>query len=474
MSTDKTTSQLLTELSTLSSAVLNREWSTGGLATMSKPGDFGALTSSANPLAGLAGAGVGMLTPHVSFLAKPLDEFRGDSGAVSAPAQGMATAAADIRALADTFRQTSTTETSAWTGEAADGHRITSAQFAEGITAIAEAAKTISGAIIGAGEEVVAALTKIIQEIGAAVAEMVPVMARGIANAPLTMGASIGEAITECVGIASRHGAEIAKVMANLLANGMNLLKLVNMVLTIVHAVSQLLQKLVKLAEGGGTPAPKDTPPKSPEPGTTTTQPGRPAGTGAPASANAAPSTGAKPTTPGTADPTGAIAGLPSATDQAASLSPGVLTGATTPSTPSSTIGTPSMPNLSTATPGTVPLGGMAPLGGAALNTGASGARPPTSRPGPGGSVFAGGPKEMTAGRQLPTTTPADDASPAGGLTGPMPMGAGALGRGAEDTEHQRRYELDADDDTFAVDDQHVIVSDSIGAPPRQYPEGGL
>jgi len=299
MSTDKTTSQLLTELSTVSNAVLNRDWSTGGLAGLPKPGDFGALISSANPLANLTSAGVGMLTPHVSFLAKPLDEFSGDSGAVSTPAQGMATASADIRTLADTFRQTSTTETSGWTGEAAEGHRVTSAQFAEGITAIAEATKTISGAIIGAGEEVVKALTEITQKIGMAVSEMVPAMANGIAQAPLTMGASIGTAIGECVGIATKYGGEIAKVMGDLLANGMNLMKLVNMVLTIVHAVAQLLQKLVKLAEGGDTSASTGTPSKTPESGEKpATQHGQPTGTGDPATENAATSTEAKPATP--------------------------------------------------------------------------------------------------------------------------------------------------------------------------------
>jgi uncharacterized protein YukE len=471
MSTDKTTSQLLTELSTVSNAVLDREWSTGGLAALPKPGDFGALISSANPLANLTSAGVGMLTPHVSFLAKPLDEFRGDSGAVSTPAQGMATAAADIRTLADTFRQTSTTETSGWTGEAAEGHRVTSAQFAEGITAIAEAAKTISGAIIGAGEEVVKALTEITQKVGMAVGEMVPVMADGIARAPLTMGASIVEAIGACVAIATKYGGEIAEVMANLLANGMNLMKLVNMVLTIVHTVAQLLQKLVKLAEGGDASATTGTPSNTPESGEkTATQHGRPTGTGDPATENAATSTGAKPATPGAADPTGATAGPPSGINQAASLPAGATTGAAASplSTPSSTVGTPSTPSPSTGTAGTVPLGGMAPMAGAASNTSASGVRPP-SRLAPGRSVFAGQPKEMTAGRQVATAD--DDASPAGGPTGPMATGAGARGQGAEDTEHERHYPLEAEGDTFAADDQvGIAASGVIGATPEWQP----
>jgi uncharacterized protein YukE len=477
MSTDKTTSQLLTELSTVSNSVLTREWSTGGLAGLPKPGDFGALISSANPLANLTSAGVGMLAPHVSFLAKPLDEFRGDSGAVSTPAQGMATAAADIRTLADTFRQTSTTETSGWTGKAAEEHRVTSAQFADGITAISGAAKTISGAIIGAGEEVVKALTEIIQKIGTAVSEMVPVMADGIARAPLTMGASIVEAIGTCVGIATKYGGEIAGVMANLLANGMNLMKLVTMVLTIVDAVTQLLQKLVKPAEGGDTAATKDTASKTLESSEkTATQHGQPTGTGDPATENAATSTGAKPTTPGVADPTGAAAdrtgaaaGLPSGTNQATSLPAGATTSAAASplSTPSSTVGTPSVPSLSTGTAGTVPLGGVAPMAGAASKTSTSGVRP--SRLAPGRSVFAGQPKEMTAGQQVDTA--ADDASPAGGPTGPMAMGAGARGQGAEDTEHERRYQVQAESDTFAADDQDgIAASGVIGATLEPHP----
>lgn len=470
MSTDQTTSQLLSELSTVSNAVANREWSTGGLADQSKSGDFGPLISSPNPLANLDSAGVGMLTPHVSFLAKPLDEFRGDSGAVSTPAQGMATAAADIQALADTFRQTSTTETSGWTGEAAEGHRVTSAEFAEGITAIAEAAKTISGAIVAAGDEVVGALTTIIQEISAAVGEMVPVMADGIARAPLTMGASIGTAITECIGIATRHGAEIAKAMKTLLGNAMNLMKLVNMVLTIVHAVAQLLQKLAKLAEGSDTSATKGTTSKTLESGEkTATQQGQPTGTDDAATENAATSTEANPETSGVADSTGATAGSPSGTNQAGSQSTGAMTGAAAPSslsTPSSTVGTPSLSGPSPGTSGGVPVGGVAPMAGAVSNTNTSGVRP-TSLRGAGGPVVTGGPKEMTAGQ--PVT--AESASRAGGLTGPMAMGTGARGQGAEDTEHENRYQLDAEDDAFAADDDAFIASSGvIGASPEPQP----
>ncbi|SDD38608.1 WXG100 family type VII secretion target [Actinokineospora iranica] len=477
MSTDKTTSQLLAEISTLSDSVLNREWSTGELAGLPKPNDFGALISSANPLANLSSAGVGMLTPHVSFLAKPLDEFRGDSGAVSAPAQGMATAAEHTRVLADTFRQSITTETSGWTGEAADKHRITSAQFADGITAISEAAKTISGAIVGAGEDVVKALTAITGIIGKAVGMMVPVMANGIALAPMTMGLSIGEAITECVGIATEAGQEIAGVMGNLLANAMNLMKLVDMVLTIVHAVTQLLQKLAKLAEGGDTSAAQGTPSKNLEGGEkTATQHSRPTST--PTTTNAAASTGASPVAAGDADSTGtkpvtpgattgASASPPSDTNQAAALRTGARTGALASplSTPSPTVATPSSAGPATSAAGAVPFGGAAPMAGAAPNSGTSGVRS-TSRLAPDGSLFTAGPNETTASRQV-ITSAAADASRTGGLGGPMGMGAGARGQGAEDAEHESRYPVDADD-AFAADDQDgIAASGVIGATPE-------
>lgn len=466
MNTEKTAGALLAELSTVSDAVRNKEWSTGGLAGVPKPDDFGALISSANPLANLAAAGVGMLTPHVSFLAKPLDEFRGDSGAVSAPAQGMATAAADVRALADTFRQTGTTETSGWTGAAGDGHRITSAQFADGITAVAEAAKTIADAIVDAGEEVVKALTEIVRLIGQAVGEMVPVMADGIARAPLTMGLSIGEAITKCVAIATTYGGKVAEVMANLLANGMNLMKLVQMVLTIVHAVTQLLAKLAKLAESGDPAATKGTPAKPLERGEQPAAQYSPP-TGDPGAPGAATPTGAKPTSSGTS---GASADPPGGAGPATSLPAGTMsgTGQQSPlSTPSPAVGAPAS-SSSTGQSGGVPLGGVAPLAGAAPNTGSSGARS-AGRLAPGGSVFARGPKEMTVGQ--PSATAAD-ATPAGVPAGPMAMGTGARGQGADDTEHERRYPLAADGDAFAVDDEDVIVSSGVvGATPEQREE---
>ena len=72
----------------------------------------------------------------------------------------------------------------------------------------------------------------------------------------------------------------------------------------------------------------------------------------------------------------------------------------------------------------------------------------------------------MTAGR--PATTVADDASPGGGPIMPMAMGAGARGQGAEDTEHQHRYQVDAEDDVFAADDQDAIAASGvIGATPE-------
>jgi hypothetical protein len=50
----------------------------------------------------------------------------------------------------------------------------------------------------------------------------------------------------------------------------------------------------------------------------------------------------------------------------------------------------------------------------------------------------------------------------------PMAMPAASRGQGADDTDHERRYEVNADGDTFAAGDQDVIVGDSgvIGALP--------
>ncbi|PSL48671.1 hypothetical protein B0I31_12458 [Saccharothrix carnea] len=455
---DQTTAGLLAELATVSGAVLDAEWSTGGLASLPAPADFGVLLSSADPLAALDSAGVGVLTPHVAFLAKPLDQFRGDPGAVTTPAQGMATAATDIRTLADTLRQAATTGTSGWTGEAADGHRATGAQFAEGLTAISEAAKTISGAVVGAGEEVVKALTRIIGLIEEAVRKMIPVMADGIARAPLTGGASLVEAIRTCVDIATACGAEIADVMANLLANATNLMKLVDLVLTVVDAVTQLLQKLAKAAEGSGgdAPAAEGTPATALESEKTATGQSQLIGSGAQATEGTATSTGTGQATSGVADQTGD-------TEVAASRPAGTTSAASLPITPGSTASTSSGTSLT----GTAPLGGVATTAGAVSATGASGTRPP-NRLAPGGSTSAIGPKETTASRQADTVPAAT--TPTGGSTTPtampMAMPAATRGEGADDTEHQRRYEINADDDTFAAGDQDAIAATGvIGAP---------
>ncbi|ONI81459.1 hypothetical protein ALI144C_19190 [Actinosynnema sp. ALI-1.44] len=472
MSTDRTTTRLLAELSTVSNAVLDSDWSTGPLAALPTPAGFGPLTSSATPLDALSSAGVGMLTPHVAFLAKPLDQFRGDSGVVSALAQGMAAVAVDVRALADTYRQAGTTETSGWTGEAADRYQAAGTQFTEGVTVIAEAAKTVSGAVIGAGEEVVKAITRIVQLIDAAVAEMIPVMADGIARAPLTMGTSVTEAITKCVAIANGYSAQIADVMANLLANATNLMKLVDSVLTIVHTVTQLLRKLAK--GDSDSSAADATPQANPESGEqTAAEPSQSTSADDPtASTGTAPSTGADRATSGLADPTASTAGD---TDQAASR-PTNTTGATSSASPlstsSTTAGTPSGDRGTNLSPGSgIPLSGVAAKTGAVSKASAApktSAAPnrgtPETRLAPGGATFAVPPKEMTAGG--PAATAAAEVAQAGGPFMPMTMPAAARGQGADDSEHQRRYEVNADGDTFSAGDQDALAASGVIDPP--------
>ncbi|ACU37373.1 hypothetical protein [Actinosynnema mirum] len=455
-----TTGTLLAELRGLSAAVRGREWSEGGRAE----GDLGLLGAAVDPLAGLADAGVGVLTPHVSFLSTPLEQLRGDGGAVTSSARGVREVAADVGALADAFRQAAAA-TDGWSGEAGDAHRITGAQVADGVSALAEAAATISGAVSGAGEEVVGALSGVVGKIVDAVREMVPVMAGGIARAPLTMGLSIGEAIATCVGIAARCGEAIAEIMADLLACGVNLMKLVTAVLTVVQAVVDLLRDL---AEQAGTPPETTRGTASKDLGRvekSTTEAATTPGPGTPEDVTSTedPSTGDDLAT--TEDPgSTSLAGTPDpgtpddlgTTEQSAALPPGTTTstGVLSPSTPDLRAGGGPATGAPQTGSGPSPSGGALPVAGAAAGTGAASTGTAGARPsGRLTTVLANNPEEPTTG---PAPTGTGGAASSGFPA--VPAAGGARGQGGEDTEHERRYRLEGDLGLFAADTAVVSV----------------
>ncbi|EIE98875.1 WXG100 family type VII secretion target [Saccharomonospora glauca] len=248
-------STALADLRIAGDAIGGKQWLSADLAGEPVV-SINMLGSTASPLSALASAGCDFLTPLISFLEEPLAQLRGEPDSVSGPAAEHDEAARSANAVADDYRSTVESETSEWSGDAKTNYTQTAYQLVDGILSIAETAATNAKAMIAAGEvvaQVVDIVTRLITE---AVGKIVPIMTEAIAAAPATFGASIAQAIPQCVAIAVDYGGRIAAKLGELLASGENLVKLIEGATGVLKVVRQGLTVIGDLAGGG---APSDT-----------------------------------------------------------------------------------------------------------------------------------------------------------------------------------------------------------------------
>ncbi|WP_228713683.1 WXG100 family type VII secretion target [Prauserella endophytica] len=243
-------STALAELRLAGDSVHSKEWLSVEIA--GEPAvSLGMLGSTASPLSALASAGCDFLTPMISFLEEPLGQLRGEPDSVSGPAGEHESAAQGAGSVAREYGSTVDKETSEWSGDAKTNYTETATKLVDGITSIAETAATNSKAMIAAGEvvaQVVDIVTRLITE---AVGKIVPIMTQAIAAAPATFGASIAQAIPQCVAIAVDYGGQIAAKLAALLASGENLVKLIEGAVGVLNVVKEGLTVIGDLAGGG-------------------------------------------------------------------------------------------------------------------------------------------------------------------------------------------------------------------------------
>ncbi|MER5267556.1 hypothetical protein ABTZ99_36215 [Actinosynnema sp. NPDC002837] len=247
---------LLAELRSVSAAVDSKEWVSGGLAG-DPDAPIGTMNSTERPLSALDGAGVGFLTPMISFLEEPLDQLRGDPDAVSAGAGEFGSAGQDATSVAEEYRSSARQETSEWSGQAGTDYLKAGTELADGILSIGETALTSGKAMIAAGEvvaKVVAAVTQLITE---AIAKITPIITQALAAAPATFGGSLAAAIPQCVQIAVEYGGKIAGKLAELLASGENLIKLVEGALGVLKVVKEVVSFIGEQSQAGASPGAK-------------------------------------------------------------------------------------------------------------------------------------------------------------------------------------------------------------------------
>lgn len=280
----------------------------GAVQSLGTGGDLGPLAASDSPLSALSAAGFDYVRPMVSFLEEPLTQLAGDPGSVSSAAQNAQSTGSDLSALADSYRSARTDQTSNWSGVAADSYRDTGANYADGIAALGQAASTVGTAISNAGGAVAATAQGVRQDISDAVGQMLPVLNVARAQMPATHGASMVQAIPQCVQIAESYAQRIAARVQSLLSSGQNLKGFLD---EVIQAIDAVKQALAPTSSGGGNePSPHNAQQQQPAPGTT--QPGQ-TGTG---------STGGQQTTQQSAATTGTsnqTAASPTSSDQASS-----------------------------------------------------------------------------------------------------------------------------------------------------------
>ncbi len=234
--------ELLIELTVTTDAVRTKSWRSDEISGSGASLDLIGATGS--PLSALDGAGLGWLTPFVSFLEEPLNQLRGDPSPVTSGAQGLDSAGKDVTAAADTYRHSTSTETDDWSGDAASGYREAGSQYADGLAALGESSATVASALSGAGEVVAQVVEIVTGLVAEAVGKIVPIMTEAVAAAPMTFGQSIAAAIPQCVQIAVDAGQQILGKLAALMASGQNLLKLVEGAVAVMGIVKQVLSRI--------------------------------------------------------------------------------------------------------------------------------------------------------------------------------------------------------------------------------------
>jgi uncharacterized protein YukE len=197
----------------------------GGLAMDVGADAMDALGMAMDPLGTLAGAGIGWLIEHISFLKKPLDWLAGDPEAVTAKAQTLQNVSEHLKSSAQNYVQ-SVGKLQQTQGAAADGYRQAAQNYQQAVTGLAghldEAHQAMHTAAMIVGTTRGIIRDTISQFVGDAIIKFIAASAL----APVTFGGSeaafIADEVVEGTSLAANNAGKVAKVVkdAETLAKG--------------------------------------------------------------------------------------------------------------------------------------------------------------------------------------------------------------------------------------------------------------
>ncbi|HEV8560297.1 MAG TPA: hypothetical protein VGR06_28510 [Actinophytocola sp.] len=188
----------------------------GGLAMDIGADAIDALGIAMDPLGSLAGAGIGWLIEHVSFLKKPLDWLAGDPEAVTAKAQTLQNVSQHLQSSAANYVN-SVGKLQQTQGSAADGYRRAAQNYQQAVTGLAghldEATQAMHTAAMIVGTTRGIVRDSISQFVGDAIVKFIAASAL----APVTFGGSeaafIADEVVEGTSLATRNAGRVSKVV---------------------------------------------------------------------------------------------------------------------------------------------------------------------------------------------------------------------------------------------------------------------
>ena len=188
----------------------------GGLAMDLGADAMDALGIAMDPLGSLAGAGIGWLIGHVSFLKKPLDWLAGDPDAVTAKAQTLKYVSEHLKSSAENYVN-SVGVLQQTQGAAADGYRTAAGNYQQAVRGLSHHLDEAAGAmhtaamIVGTTRGIVR--DSISQFAGDAIVKFIAASAL----APVTFGGSeaafIADEVVEGTSLAARNAGRVSKVV---------------------------------------------------------------------------------------------------------------------------------------------------------------------------------------------------------------------------------------------------------------------
>jgi uncharacterized protein YukE len=240
------------DIELIARGVENRSWVDGTLGVVG--GGLDALAFVSDPVGALLQYGVAWLIEHVKPLSEALDWLAGDPGQIAAHAQTWRNVASSLRAEAESLGQAVRVDITDWSGVASDAYRSWAAQRGQSLEALARASDTLALMTEGAGLLIGTVRIMVRDAVATVVSRLIVYAGELIASVGLATALVAEQVSTLCAAWAARIARwlrELISSIRNLLREGDNLARLI-----------ELLKNKLGIGSEGGAPKPKVPEPK--------------------------------------------------------------------------------------------------------------------------------------------------------------------------------------------------------------------